>query len=181
MKINGTQLRKIAKAAGATPETLGGAIAERGFDADVASSAVANWMADRNHPRATPGQVSRLAGALGCRPADFCRFVSTARFVRGSERKSRLVADMIRGMPVDQAMSALSFTPKRAATPLKKTLLAAVADAEQMDADVGRLIVAESRVDAGPQMKRFQPKDRGRAHQILKRMSHFIVGVEERK
>ncbi len=181
MKINGTKLKALVAQAGASAGQLGGAIAEPGFTADDAASAIGNWMADRNHPRATPGQIARLAAALNARPADFCRFVSVARFVRGSERKSRLVADMIRGMPVDQAMSTLSFTPKRAATPLKKTLLAAVADAEQAEADVSRLVVAESRIDAGPQMKRFQPKDRGRAHQILKRMSHFVVGVEEQK
>ncbi|TVQ60568.1 MAG: 50S ribosomal protein L22 [Phycisphaerales bacterium] len=103
-----------------------------------------------------------------------------ARFVRGSARKSRLVADMIRGMPVDKALTTLDFCDKRAAVSIRKTLNAAIADAEQAEADVGALVVAESRVDGGPIIKRFQPKDRGRAHPIRKRTSHLVVGVEER-
>ncbi|MGP1309183.1 MAG: 50S ribosomal protein L22 [Phycisphaerales bacterium] len=108
------------------------------------------------------------------------RFTSQADFVRGSARKARLVADMIRGMPVERALSTLQFSPKRAAVDVRKTLSAAIADAEQGNADVGALFVAESRVDGGPTMKRFHPKDRGRAHTIRKRMSHIVVGVEER-
>jgi large subunit ribosomal protein L22 len=74
----------------------------------------------------------------------------------------------------------LNFTTRRAAVDVKRALLAAVNDAEQADADVGRLIVTESRVDSAPTIKRFKPKDRGRAHPIKKRMSHITIGVEER-
>ena len=59
-------------------------------------------------------------------------------------------------------------------------VIAAIADAEVADADIGALVVAESRVDGAVHIKRFQPKDRGRAHPILKRTCHITVGVEER-
>ncbi|MEM1331164.1 MAG: 50S ribosomal protein L22 [Planctomycetota bacterium] len=108
------------------------------------------------------------------------RFTSEVRNHRGSPTKARLVADLVRGKPVDEAMNLLTFSTKRAATNVKKALAAAIADAEQADADVTRLFVAESRVDEGMHIKRFQPKDRGRAHPILKRTSHITVGVEER-
>lgn len=180
MKINGKKLKQAADKAGLSTTDLANAIAAPGFGASTAESAIRNWMGDRNHPRAKPDQMRRLAQALGVRPADFARFVSIARFVRGSDRKVGLVAEMIRGMPVDRAMTALNFSDKRAAVAVRKSLSAAIADAEQADADIGSLVVAESRVDGGPIIKRFQPKDRGRAHPIKKRISHIVVGVEEK-
>jgi len=180
VKINGTKLRTQMESSGVTIDQLAGALAGRGLNEASARSAVSNWLLNRNHPRVRAAQVGVIAREVGARPTEFCTFVSTARWVRGSERKARLVSDMIRGMPVEKALAALQFTNKRAAVPVRKTLLAAIADAERAEADVGSLVVAESRVDGGPLIKRFQPKDRGRAHQILKRMSHIVVGVEER-
>ena len=58
--------------------------------------------------------------------------------------------------------------------------MSALADAEQGGADVGKLVVAESVSDEGPMMKRFQPKDRGRAHRILKRMSHIKIALVQK-
>ena len=74
----------------------------------------------------------------------------------------------------------LTFSTKRAAVNIKKALTAAIADADQADADVTALYVSQSHVDEGPVMKRFRPKDRGRAHAILKQTSHITIGVEER-
>lgn len=102
------------------------------------------------------------------------------RFARISPRKARLVADMIRGQRVDKAMTALEFSKKRGAHYLKGVLKSAIANAEEKDASVQNLVVAESRVDEGPVLKRFQPKDRGRAHPIHKKTSHFIITLEER-
>lgn len=106
-------------------------------------------------------------------------YVSKYKYARISPRKVRLVADMIRGKSLDEALNLLTFSKRRAAVMVKKTLDAAVADAEQQDADITTLYVSESRVDAGPTLKRWQPKDRGRAHPINKRTSHIIIGVEE--
>ncbi|MFG0251415.1 MAG: 50S ribosomal protein L22 [Phycisphaerales bacterium JB038] len=106
-------------------------------------------------------------------------YVSKFNYARISPRKARLVADLIRGKSLDEALNLLTFSKKRAAVMVKKTLQAAVADAEEQDADVTALYVCESRVDEGPTIKRWRPKDRGRAHPINKRTSHIIVGVEE--
>lgn len=179
MNINSDRLKTAMAQAGATAETLGAAIARDGLTADEATRALRCWMRGSNHPRSRPADIRAIAEALNCRVTDIARFVSTSRFVRSSPRKARLVADLIRGKRVDDAMNLLTFSDKRAAQFLKKTLTSAIADAEGAEADTTRLVVAESRVDAGATIKRFQPKDRGRAHQILKRTSHLVVGVEE--
>jgi len=90
------------------------------------------------------------------------------------------VADLIRGMKVDEAMTSLEFSKKRAAYYLRAVLKSAIANAEENDADVTSLFVSESRVDEGPTIKRWQPKDRGRAHPINKRTSHLHIAVDER-
>ena len=102
------------------------------------------------------------------------------RFARIAPRKAQLVADLIRGRGVEDALTQLELSNKRAAWYFKTVLKSAVANAEEGDADVRSLIVSESRVDQGPTMKRFQPKDRGRAHPIMKRTSHLIVAVAEK-
>ncbi|HCA39231.1 MAG: 50S ribosomal protein L22 [Phycisphaerales bacterium] len=102
------------------------------------------------------------------------------RFARIAPRKARLVADLIRGMRIDEAMNELQFSKKRAAWYLKAVLKSAIANAEERDADVSSLYVAESRVDEGPTIKRFQPKDRGRAHPIHKRTCHLHIVLNER-
>ncbi|MEQ8850724.1 MAG: 50S ribosomal protein L22 [Phycisphaerales bacterium] len=147
---------------------------------ELAQKKIRNWLADRDHPRATSAEVGALASALGCRPTELIRFVSRYRWSRSSPRKARLVTDLIRGRRVDEASALLQFSPKRAAVFVRKALDAAVADAEQLDADVDSLVITESRVDEGVIIKRFRPKDRGRAHPIQKKTSHIIVGVEEK-
>jgi large subunit ribosomal protein L22 len=102
------------------------------------------------------------------------------RFARIAPRKARLVADMIRGLPVDSAMAALDFSKRRGAAYYRSLLKSVIANAEEHEADVTSLYVAESRVDEGPTIKRWQPKDRGRAHPIRKRTSHLHIALEER-
>jgi large subunit ribosomal protein L22 len=105
---------------------------------------------------------------------------ATHRFARIAPRKARLVADMIRGLPVDAAVVALDHSKKRAAWYYKAVLKSAIANAEEADADVTSLVVCESRADEGPTIKRFQPKDRGRAHPIMKRTSHLHLVLDEK-
>ncbi|MBI1367212.1 MAG: 50S ribosomal protein L22 [Planctomycetes bacterium] len=102
------------------------------------------------------------------------------KFARISPRKARLVAGLIRNKPLDKALTQLEFSKKRAAVLVKKVLLSAKANADQAEADVRKLVVTIARVDEGPVMKRHQPKDRGRAHPIMKRTSHIHVSVDER-
>jgi large subunit ribosomal protein L22 len=101
------------------------------------------------------------------------------KFARISARKVRLVADLVRGRDVQDALNILEFTPNRAAPIVKKVLTSAIANANEAEADVDALFVREARVDEGPTIKRFHPKDRGRAHPIAKRTSHIVVVVEE--
>ena len=95
-------------------------------------------------------------------------------------QKMRLVADQIRGLPVEEAINLLKFSNKKAAAIIKKVLESAIANAEHNDgADVDELNVTHIIVDAGPTMKRWRARARGRASKILKRTSHVTVAVEE--
>lgn len=102
------------------------------------------------------------------------------RYARVSPRKARLVIDLIRGQHVNTAQDILRFTPKRSSAMIDKVLRSAIANANEDEADVRSLYVVKALINEGPQMRRFRPKDRGRAHQILKRMSHIVVEVAER-
>jgi len=107
-------------------------------------------------------------------------WTATHRYARISERKVRLVADMIRGLDCDHAVQLLSFTHKRAAQMLNRVLKSAMATANEQEATMSRLFVSAARADPGPIIKRFRPKDRGRAHPIQKRTSHIVISVDER-
>ena len=103
------------------------------------------------------------------------------RYARISARKVRLIADLIRGRGVQDALNLMKFSPNRAAVMVSKVLTSAIANANEAEANVESLIVDRAFVDEGPTIKRFQPKDRGRANPILKRTSHITVVVEQEK
>ena len=106
-------------------------------------------------------------------------WTSRHRYARISPRKARLVTQLISGRHVNVALDLLKFTKKRASVLVDKVLRTAMADADEKEADVRNLYVHAARVDCGPTIKRFQPKDRGRAHPIMKRTSHIVVTVAE--
>ena len=108
------------------------------------------------------------------------KHTASHKFARIAPRKARLVADQIRGKGIEDALATLEFSPRRGACFIKSVLRSAIANAEEANLDVGRLFVSESRVDEGPTIKRFQPKDRGRSHPIMKRTSHIHVSVDVR-
>ncbi|MFG0293628.1 MAG: 50S ribosomal protein L22 [Phycisphaerales bacterium JB050] len=182
MKINADKFKKAIKDSGIDVETLAAAL-PRDNDGPkqqrLALKKVRNWIAGKDHPAAKASEVDALARALGVPPMSFARFTSTFRFARSSQRKSMLVVEMIRGRSFAEADALLQFSPKRAAVMVRKTLNAAVADAEAANADVSRLVVSEAKADGAVIIKRFQPKDRGRAHPIQKRTSHITISVEE--
>ncbi len=181
MRIRGEQLKKISRAKQVSVEQMAEAITRSGLDGDRAVSAVHNWMRGADHPRCKAEDIQNLAGALQVQVPEIARFTSVFRNHRGSPRKVKLVVDLIRGKKVDTAINLLTFTTKRAAIDVKAALNAAIADAELASADVTSLFIAEIHVQQGTVMKRFQPKDRGRAHPIKKKMAHITVGVEEKK
>ena len=106
---------------------------------------------------------------------------ATLKFTHLSPQKMRLVADQIRGMSPDTAVTLLSFSNKKGAKIVKKVLESAIANAENNDgADIDELRVAAIEVNQGPTMKRLRPRARGRADRILKRTSHLTVKVSEK-
>jgi large subunit ribosomal protein L22 len=110
----------------------------------------------------------------------FLGWSAVHRFARIAPRKARPVLDMIRGRPVTVAENILRLTHKLSAVLIRKVLSSAAANANEAEADMEELVVAEARIDPGPTMKRFQPKDRGKAYPILKRFSHITIVVKER-
>lgn len=106
---------------------------------------------------------------------------SVHRFARTSAQKARLVADQVRGMPVDQAMDLLKFSPRKAAAIIRKVLKSAIANAEHNNGlDTSKLVVSRIMVDEGPSLKRIMPRAKGRADRIVKRTSHISIFVAER-
>ncbi len=103
------------------------------------------------------------------------------RFARLSAQKGRLVADQIRGLPVEEALNILMYSKKKGADLIKKVLDSAIANAENNEgADIDELHVAAIMVDEGPTMKRIRARAKGRASRILKRSSHITVTVAEK-
>jgi large subunit ribosomal protein L22 len=95
-----------------------------------------------------------------------------------SAQKTRLVADLIRGKSVEQALNILTFTPKKAAVIIKKALESAIANAEHNDgADIDELIVKTIYVDKAQSMKRFRARAKGRGNRIEKQTCHIVVKV----
>jgi large subunit ribosomal protein L22 len=107
-------------------------------------------------------------------------FKATHKFARIAPRKARLILDLIRGRDVEDALALLKFSKKRAAVLVDKVVRSAVANAGEQEADTGALFVKEAWADPGPTIKRFQPKDRGKAYSIMKRTSHLVVTLDER-
>lgn len=106
------------------------------------------------------------------------RVRATARYVRVSPSKVRQLTPLIVGQPVDEARRILAFADKGAATPLRKVLESAIANAENNDGlDPDELFVYRAFADEGPTLKRYQPRALGRAYRIRKRTSHITVVV----
>jgi large subunit ribosomal protein L22 len=106
------------------------------------------------------------------------RVSAVLRGTRLSAQKGRLVADQIRGLPVERALNILSFSPKKGAAIIKKVLESAIANAEHNEgADIDELKVATIFVDEGSVMKRFRARAKGRGARILKPTCHITVTV----
>ncbi len=118
---------------------------------------------------------ARRETLLGDQPGAF----ATARFARITPMKARRVVDLVRGLPVDEALSLLQFAPQAASETVYKVLESAVANATTTEGlDAGDLVVAGAQVDEGPTMKRWRPRAQGRATRINKRTSHITLAVQ---
>ena len=102
------------------------------------------------------------------------------KYVRGSPRKVRLIADLVRGKSVEDALAMLSIMPQRAAKQVRKAVKAASANAENNhDMVASELRIARIFANEGPTLKRFRPRARGRVSPLLKRSSHITVVVSD--
>ena len=106
---------------------------------------------------------------------------ATLRYLKASPQKVRLVADLVRGKKVEEALNILRFTRKGCAKDLEKLLRSAIANAENKEAgaDVDDLVVSKIYVNEGPREKRVQPAPMGRAYRIQKRKAHVTVHVSD--
>ena len=106
---------------------------------------------------------------------------ATLKYLKASPQKVRLVADLVRGKKVEEAIQILRFTKKTSAKDLEKLLRSAVANAENKEAngDVDDLVVSKIYVNEGPREKRVQPAPMGRAYRIQKRQAHITVHVSD--
>lgn len=118
---------------------------------------------------------ARRESLLGDQPGAF----ASARYVRISPMKARRVVDLVRGLPVDDALATLRFAPQAASETVYKVLSSAIANAEGTE-DLNRadLVVSVAQVDEGPTMKRWRPRAQGRASRINKRTSHITLAVQ---
>jgi large subunit ribosomal protein L22 len=110
------------------------------------------------------------------------RVSATAKYIRRSTRKTRLVTQAIVGRPVEEATALLQFMPQGAARDVAKVLKSATANAENNhDLPADELFVAEATANEGPTIKRWRPRAQGRAFPINKPMTHVTVVVENRE
>ena len=107
---------------------------------------------------------------------------ATAKYIRISSRKVKIVIDLIRGKSVEEAEAILMYTPKAASEPTLKVLRSAIANAvNNLDMDKETLYVAEIFANQGPTLRRFRPRSRGSASRIRKRTSHITVILDEKE
>ena len=118
---------------------------------------------------------ARRESLLGDQPGAF----ATARFNGIAPMKARRVVDLVRGLPVDEALAVLRFAPQSASETVYKVLESAIANAETTEGlTADDLVVSVCRVDEGPTMKRWRPRAQGRATRINKRTSHITLAVQ---
>jgi len=180
--LSAVKLKEICKEHKVSVEQLAEQIARPGLDKDAAVSALKNWQRGLFKPAPRTEDIRKIAAGLSVEPNDLAGWHSLYLYAPQSCRKARLVTQLIMGRRVQDALDILKFTRKRAAEMVTKVLKAAIADADEQQADVDKLYVSEARVDdAGIRIgtKRWIAKDRGRAHQIRQRACHIHVTVTE--
>ncbi len=180
--LSSEKLKKVFEQRKMSSEQLAEQIARGGLNKARAVAAIGNWQKGLMKPRPRKEDVRNLAAALAVDVNDLSQWRSSYRYAPSSPRKARLIAELITGRGVQEAMDLLKFMNKRAAEMVNKVLKAAVADADEQQADVDNLYVSCARVDdAGIRIgtKRWMPKDRGRAHPINQKACHIYVTVTE--
>lgn len=180
--LNGKKFDQMCRDAGITNDQLVERLTSAGMDGKQALTAVRNWRRGLYKPQPSRRQIKALAEALNVSPTEISQWTASYRYAPMSPRKARLVTALVAGRSVQDALDLLTFTPKRAAEAVKKTLQNAISMADEQEADKDSLYVMEARVDqAGRRLgtKGWRAKDRGRAHPIRKEASHIHITVAE--
>jgi large subunit ribosomal protein L22 len=181
--LSTAKLVEISRQRKVSVEQMANQVARAGLDKQRAVSAVKNWQKGLFKPKPRKEDLEHLAAALGIEVNELAGWCSSCFYASIAPRKARLVTQLIVGRPVQDALDILKFTRKRSAEMISKVLRAAIADADEQEADVDNLYVSEARVDdAGIRIgtKRWIAKDRGRAHPLHKMGSHIYVTVTQR-
>ena len=179
--LSGKKLKECRVVAGMSAGQLAESGARAGTSADEMKSAIENWERGLMKPAPTRSNVQTLASALGVTNHDLEVWSACQKYAPMAPRKVRLVAELIRGRSVQDALDVLKFANKRAAVLIDKVLRSAIANADEEEADVERLYVSEARVDEGgirQGTRRWRPKDRGRAVSFTRLASHIRVSVD---
>lgn len=106
-------------------------------------------------------------------------YCASHRFARISARKVGLIMDLIRGLPLERALQVLDLSPQRAAKMVARVVRSAMANADEKEANLERLYVADARANQGPALKRVWPRSRGSADILRRPTCHLVVGLEE--
>jgi large subunit ribosomal protein L22 len=179
--LSGDKLSSVSKRQGVGRGELAAALVRAGRSAAVARAAVGNWMRGKLTPAPSGKDIEALARALNVERQDLEVWQASHRYCPMTAQKARLVTDLIRGRSVQDALDVLRFANKRAAVTVDKVVRSAMANADDQEADVERLIVREAWVDEGGirvGTRRWRPKDRGRAHSWLRKACHINVRLD---
>jgi len=180
--LSGTRLKELCEQFDTSIEHLAGHVARGGMSRREAVGAIRNWTRGLYKPLPTTEDVERLAAGLDVEVADISQWRASWRYAPSAPRKARLVAQLITGRSVQDALDVLKFEHKRAARMIEKVLKSAIANADEAEANVEELYVCEARIDgAGRRIgtKGWIAKDRGRAHPIRKEACHIHIAVAE--
>jgi len=180
--LSPAKLKRVSKRQKVATEDLARGLVRGGLAMKEAVSAVKNWQRGLMRPVPHTEDVRRLAETLSVEATEIGCWHSCYMYAPMAPRKVRLVTQLIQGRKVQEALDLLKFTRKRAATLVAQVLKAAIADADEQQADVDTLYVSEARVDEGGirvGTKRWIPKDRGRAHPLHKLACHIHVTVTQ--
>lgn len=180
--LSSKKFKNLCRENGVSPGQIAEQIVRAGMTKRQALAAVKNWQNGLFKTAPTKEDIRKIASVLGVSESELGSWHSTYKYAPGSPRKARLVTEMIMGRQVQEAIDLLKFTPKRASSMIDKVLKTAIADADESQADVEKLVICEARVDdAGIRLgtKRWRAKDRGRAHSIKKKACHIHVTVTQ--
>jgi large subunit ribosomal protein L22 len=186
--LSGSKLKRYRKAMGMSVDKLAEALVPDNLPPEKYQArmkdlraSINNWEQGLYHPRPNQQEVDALSGVLGIERQSLEVWSASHLYAPIAPRKARLVAELIRGCAVQDALDLLKFANKRAAVYVDKVLRSAIANADEQEVDIELLYVCEARVDEGGvrlATRRWRPKDRGRAVSFTRLASHIRVSVD---